>query len=357
MAGSASSRLFDRLRRALRLLTIVCAIGYPLALATIVLALRFVGERWWVTLAAMYLPRLGFALPLPVIVVFLRYVRAPLRFLALQVVSILLLLFPLMGLNPGLGRLQARPSGPVIRLMTFNVSFGRAGVANVISQARGAGADIVLLQDASFRLQDELKKGFQGWQLRVDGEFIIATRFGIGNVFVPPDLVYPQGRGGAHYVHYALDTPLGSVDVFNVHPTSPRPGLEEVRGNGLRQEIMSGRLLLGKASGPVEWNAYRRRRQVAGIAERANASPHAVIIAGDTNLPGLSWILGEHLGNYRDAFSQAGAGFGFTFPSNRPWMRIDRILTNGRLRAVDFGVGAATRSDHRSVFAVLAEDR
>ena len=91
----------------------------------------------------------------------------------------------------------------------------------------------------------------------MDGEFVLATRyrFGFRDVFVPPDLVYPQGRGGTHYVHYPLETPLGLVEVFNVHPTSPRPGLEEVRGNGLREEIISSRLLSGKTSGPVEWNA------------------------------------------------------------------------------------------------------
>jgi len=241
--------------------------------------------------------------------------------------------------------------------MSFNVSFGRPGMASVIEQARAFGADTVLLQDAKASFADELRNGFQGWNLRVDGEFVLATRHRLRDVFVPPDLTYPQGKGGAHYVHYTLETPLGLADVFNVHPTSPRPGLEEVRGNGLREEIVSGRLLAGKASGAVEWNAFRRTRQVAGIAERANACTNAVIIAGDTNLPGLSWIFSEHLGRYRDAFSLAGAGFGYTFPAHRPWMRIDRILVNDRLRPVEFRTGAATKSDHRSVFAALAPAR
>ena len=53
----------------LRLLAIIGAVAYPLALVAVILAFRYVGERWWVTLAAMYLPRLGFALPLPFILV------------------------------------------------------------------------------------------------------------------------------------------------------------------------------------------------------------------------------------------------------------------------------------------------
>ena len=171
---------------------------------------------------------------------------------------------------------------------------------------------------------------------------------------MPPELVYAQGTGGAHYVHYSLETRVGIVDVFNVHPTSPRAGLEEIRGHGLRDEVLSGRLFEGRASGPVEWNAFRRRRQVAGIAQRAGRSQNAVIVAGDTNLPGLSWILGEYLGRYGDAFSEAGFGFGYTFPARRPWMRIDRILFSDALRAIECRTGPATPSDHRSVFATLA---
>ena len=345
-----------RLRRVLRLLAIICAVAYPLALVAIILAFRYVGERWWVTLAAMYLPRLGFALPLPFILVAV-YFWGSRKLLALQVCSVLLLVFPLMGLNPGLGRLCDRPSGPAIRVMSFNAAFGSPGVSGVLAQVREFEADLVLLQDEGTHINEGLRRAFEGWNVRSDGEFFLATRYPIRDVLVPPPLVYPQGTGGAHFVRYTLEAPLGLVDVFNVHPTSPRPGLEEVRGNGLRGEIVSGRLFAGKASGPVEWNAFRRGRQVAGIAERANASVNAVIVAGDTNLPGLSWILGEHLGRYSDAFVQAGWGFGYTFPATRPWMRIDRILTNNRLRAVEFRVGNATPSDHRSVFTVLASSR
>jgi len=165
------------------------------------------------------------------------------------------------------------------------------------------------------------------------------------------------GSGGAHFVRYTVSTHLGLADVFNLHSASPRQGLEEVRGNGLREEMTSGRLFAGKASEVVESNAYRRQRQVEALTAVATTSPRPVIIAGDTNLPGLSWILAERLGHFRDAFSQAGRGFGYTFPANRPWMRIDRILTNHRLRALDFRVGDAVISDHRCVFAIVAADQ
>lgn len=341
-------------QRLLRLIAIACAIGYPLALAAIILTFRFVGERWWVALTALYLPRAGFALPLPAVLALLYLAGAPRVYTGLQAASITLVLGPLMGLNPGLGRLLPRPGGPSIRVMSFNIDHGRAGLADVLAQVRAFAADVVLLQDAGGTMAPRLRQAFDGWHTSAEGEFFLATRFSIRGAYVPPDLRFGERSGGAHYVQHLLDTPIGLIDVFNVHPASPRPGLEEVQGNGLRDGILSGRLFEGRAGGPAEWNAYRRRRQVAGIAERADASTNAVVIAGDTNLPGLSWILGEHLGRYRDGFRQAGAGFGYTFPARRPWMRLDRILTNDRLRAVEFRTGPGTRSDHRSVLAALS---
>jgi endonuclease/exonuclease/phosphatase family metal-dependent hydrolase len=339
--------------RALRVTTIACAAGYPLALAACALAFRFIGERWWVTAAGLYLPRLGFGLPLPFVAV-AAHLWAPRRYLALQAVSLGILVFPLMGFSPGIGRWLPRPAGPTVRVMSLNVGAGPATIPVVVEQVQQFGGDILLLQDAGARVALRLEGLLEGWTVRADGEFVIAARGAIREVYVPPPLVYATGSGGAHYVHYTLETPLGLIDVFNVHPTTPRPAIEEIRGVGLRYEIASGRLFAGKARDAVAWNAFRRNRQVSGIAARAAASPRAVIIAGDTNLPGLSWTLNEHLGGFRDAFRWAGLGFGYTFPSRRPWMRIDRILTSRHLRALESGVGTATPSDHRMVFAVLA---
>jgi hypothetical protein len=53
-----------------------------------------------------------------------------------------------MGLSPGLARLFVRPTGPAIRVMSFNISFGSPGVSGVVAQVREFDADLVLLQDA-----------------------------------------------------------------------------------------------------------------------------------------------------------------------------------------------------------------
>jgi endonuclease/exonuclease/phosphatase (EEP) superfamily protein YafD len=76
-----------------------------------------------------------------------------------------------------------------------------------------------------------------------------------------------------------------------------------------------------------------------------------VVIAGDLNLTGLSPVL-AHLSRFRDGFTDAGWGFGYTFPTNhRPWMRLDRILATDDLDFTYFEVGTSNASDHRCVVA------
>lgn len=331
-----------------------CAVGYPLALLGVIVALRFVGEQWWVTLVAMYLPRAGWALPLPFVVgAILAWERR--RLLLLQVVALGLVVFPLMGLHPGLGREMPTPAGPVIRVMSYNVRSQRLQAPGILAQIRQFAPDVVLLQEIQGTPGKPLPKDFEGWHVRHDGELFVASRFPIRNTFVPPPLVYDKGKtGGAHYVKYTIETPLGPVDVFNMHLTSPREGLEEVRGNGVREEIKSGRLFAGTASGLISFNALRRRRQAEGVAASAGASPRGVIVAGDSNLPGLSWLFARTLGRFRDGFAEAGRGLGYTYPAARGWLRIDRILTNDRLRTVEFRVGDSVASDHHAVCAVIA---
>ena len=94
-------------RRLLR----IAAIAYPLSLLAILVSLRWIGERWWVTTTALYLPRWPFAAPLPLLALALA-VAGPRRLLLTQVAA-LLLLIPLLGFTLSVPRDPggASPSG------------------------------------------------------------------------------------------------------------------------------------------------------------------------------------------------------------------------------------------------------
>src|SRR6266700_3918162 len=67
----------------------VLAIAYPLALLAVVLAFRFIGEASWITAAGIYLPRVGFALPWPILTLALIW-RGPRRLLVTSAVALAL---------------------------------------------------------------------------------------------------------------------------------------------------------------------------------------------------------------------------------------------------------------------------
>jgi endonuclease/exonuclease/phosphatase family metal-dependent hydrolase len=325
------------LRRLLRFLLVASAIAYPLAIAGVIAALAFVGEEWWATTVALYLPRVAFAAPLPFLALAL-LVWGPRWLLVGQAAAAALILFPLMGLE--LGGAQPEARGPTLTLLSYNVDHGQVDRPEVRKEIVASGADVVLLQGTDSRIIEPLQAFFADHETRRVGEFFVASRFAIKDVHEPPGL---HSGNHAGFIRVTLETPLGLVDVYNVHPASPRRGFEAIRG-----EPSTG-------SARVEKNAAVRARQVAALAAHARAAAHPVIIAGDTNLPGLSPLLREHLGRFQDGFTEVGRGFGYTFPAHRwlPWMRIDRVLAGPELRFVRFAVGERRGSDHLCVIAEL----
>jgi vancomycin resistance protein VanJ len=324
-------------RRWLRLASLILFAGYLVVVLLAIAGMRLVGEQHWLTTTLLYAPRIAFALPLPVVTLALALV-GPRRLLWAMPAALWLLLFPLMGLQLGLARwlggaAQARLADrPRLLILSYNVAgapFPDAVAAVVI----GARPDVLVVQEWHPSLEPALEAAIGGFHRHRLGQFWVASRYPIDDVYVPPVILLPQRHSrSSRFVRYRLLTPLGPVHVLNVHPASPR---EE---------------LTGLAS--LADNSLLRLRQAENIASEAGRSPVPVIIAGDTNMPGGSWIFRSTLARYRDGFEKAGRGFGYTFPAHRPWMRIDRILADQRLQFLRCHVlGSAQASDHLAVMA------
>jgi hypothetical protein len=155
-------------------------------------------------------------------------------------------------------------------------------------------------------------------------------------------------------MRYEIETPLGPIAFYNVHPMSPRFAFYAVRGMRVRTSIRAGTFWRGGAAeGTVRENFELREQQLAAASRTAAGEAIPRIVAGDTNLTSLSPILAQYFGDYQDGFNSAGWGFGYTFPSGEAWMRLDRIMASHELRFVGFQVGCADESDHRCVIAQI----
>ena len=319
--------------------------AYPIALFVLVLLFRHVGERWWPLTVALYLPRAVFGLPLVVAVLLAwRWRRSAPRLWIPIVLAALIVLGPLMGLELSLPRRVHEERS--IRVMTWNMWFGRRGVSAILDEIDADHPDVVALQAGSRELVSAFRTHFAGWQLSESGEFLLISRYPISETWKPPHLDDVDGSP-ASFRRFTIATPLGAIDLLSTHPYSARDGI-----SGLRHLDRGARAWFAE-------NAELRRQQMAAVVEEAHKSVNKVVIVGDTNLPGQSQILGSLLGDgrYRDAFVEAGRGFGYTFPADRhPWMRIDRVFTGAGLRATRVEVGGRNGSDHCPVIATIEAD-
>jgi len=328
------------------------AVGYPVALIGVILVFRSVGDAWWVAIASLYLPRLGFAIPLPFLTAALLLGRAW-WWLPTQLVALVLLVFPLMGLHLASGR-SPTPGQPSLKILTFNADSARAGIDSLVARVREADADLIAIQESGHGEVGPWRAALPGYNVEKDDQFVLASRFPIEERFAPPPVIHRGVPRTPRFERYRIATPGGPVHLYSVHPISPRDSLDELRGEGLRHEITSGRILR-PATEEVVNAAALRAAQLAAVVADAARSPYPVVVAGDTNLPGLSRTFARVFEGYRDGFADVGFGFGYTFPNRKggPWMRIDRIMAGARVRFLNCRVIPATVSDHRPVVATI----
>lgn len=322
-------------------------LGFAGVLAYLV-ATRYFAESTWQTTVLLYLPHGLVLVPLAGLGLLLALV-GPRRLLVVLTGAVVIVLFPIMGLKLRGG---SDATGPHLRLLTYNVDSGQRSIPEIVAQIGEAAPDIVLLQESSAQVDDAVAAALPGFTMHHSTQFLLASRYPIAAVELPPKVSAGGKERSPRFVGYTLDTPLGKLDIINVHPISPRDGFEEIRGEGLSREIESGRVFAGDRHALMD-NTELRRIQVDAIAAVVRHAAHPVILAGDTNLPGGSAILAEGLSSLDDAFAEAGRGFGYTFPAHKylPWMRIDRIFVGTGLRATRAEVGTHRGSDHHCLFA------
>lgn len=94
--------------------------------------------------------------------------------------------------------------------------------------------------------------------------------------------------------------------------------------------------------------------ELFGIMNRVKGP---LILAGDFNTPPRGHIYGLFADNFQDSFRASGWGFGYSFHSDLPVMRIDHIFVRKGLRPINCFVPPLAGSDHRPVVADIAFDR
>lgn len=93
--------------------------------------------------------------------------------------------------------------------------------------------------------------------------------------------------------------------------------------------------------------AYIKRAKQAQIINNHIAnSPYPVIICGDFNDTPTSYVYQQIRQNLKDAFVETGTGIGSTYNGLVPFLRIDYILHNEKLKSYNFERPKIKHSDH-----------
>ena len=225
-------------------------------------------------------------------------------------------------------RPQPGASGPMLRVLTANLYFGRADPEVLVARVRQTGADVLFLQELTEDAVTRLKQaGLEDLMPHARLELWGGSRgSGIYSRF-------PLSEGPAVApVYMAQPTALlelpdgGAVELICVHPVAPHPGRR----------------------GAARW------REDLAVLPPPGELPR--VLAGDFNATLDHAMFRRVLGlGYADAARQTGDALTPTWgvPGRGPVLTLDHVLADRSCAVLGYAVHFIPGSDHRAVYAEI----
>ena len=243
-----------------------------------------------------------------------------------------------------------------LRVVTYNAKVQEAlarpgGIAALEAEVQRLAPDVLLLQDAeglrTARAGAAIVEGpplFGLPHVAAVSQYVIASRLPLRECRVGR-LDHP---GASHRsLRCRVEVDGRPVWIVNAHLLTPRGGLMAARRDPI--------------DGVETWeqNFEHRLHQARGLAAEVAGLDGPRIVAGDLNAPEASPVVQTLLAaGLRDAFAQAGRGWGFSyghaFRWGLPFLRIDHILVGPEFEVLSSRAGGGDASAHRPVVADLA---
>jgi vancomycin resistance protein VanJ len=222
------------------------------------------------------------------------------------------------------GQTKATPS---FRLMTYNIARGAGGAEALAKVVKLQAPDVLCLQETNGLQPEmfaELVQRLPGYSLVRSREIVILSRF---PVLSEQNQVLPNTT--RRLLSARLNVNSQPVTILNVHFTTVL----------LRQD----------------WTKARddRNIQLNTVLRQVQTTPGPFLACGDFNTPPRGLIYAQLSQAFTNAFQDAGLGFGYSFPSGSPVVRIDHLWLRGA-RAVRAFVPDSRASDHRPLVVDVA---
>jgi len=311
-------------------------------------------ERFWPGALNLYLPQILWALP--GVMLALLFFKLDRSLTWLPMLCVLWVLGPVMGLSFALPAPRPAPGSLPLRVMTWNIKYGYYEVAPLLEELARRDPDVVFFQDAVGCLKGPLGEYFKNWQVRSSGQYLIASRYPLSGAKLHE--LPSSSQKQESFLTCQMRIGPYPVSLYNVHLKTPRRSLNAFRT--ARRDPW----YLPEAIDYFHRNVTLRLVQAATLRASLGKERGPVIVAGDLNAPEASLVCATlRDAGLRDAFSERGTGYGFTyghflFKHRLPWfklswMRIDHIMVNAGIVTRRCSSGSGRASDHRPVIADL----
>ncbi len=303
--------------------------------------IRVVGDGWWVVDVLLLMPRWIFLGPVALLAAASGWRRC-FGHWALQAAIALVVAGPLMNFSAPLSQLWTRPPADRerLRVVTFNtaaIPFRDSAFRDWLDRER---IDVVCFQEVR-ETQPKVRAAFgAGWHF--SRGTTIATRYEI--VAEMPKFEETFG-GGELWTGF-----LELVRVSNAGGDGIPRRFAALADNSLRPSATQRRQ--NRRRPPTLVVVATGTRALLGAVAGAGNLP--LVLAGDFNLPADDSTMVALRDHFRFAYAEAGWGYGYTKPSNLPWVRIDHILMGPEWSATWCRVGPDFGSDHLPLVAELA---
>ncbi|WP_353540190.1 endonuclease/exonuclease/phosphatase family protein [Colwellia sp. KU-HH00111] len=177
----------------------------------------------------------------------------------------------------------------------------------------------------------------QGWDTHCIGQMCLASAYKLK--FLKSQSRRILGGWGQLGLLYELHIRKRKIYVMNLHLETPRKGFEDFQLSKLNFEAI--------------FKNTEQRYIESSIISSWVEKKAPLIILGDFNMPVESSIYRENFGHYKNAFNEAGFGFGFTKHIRMLSVRIDHILTDENFSVLKAKIGNDVGSDHSPILATV----
>ena len=146
-----------------------------------------------------------------------------------------------------------------------------------------------------------------------------------------------------------------TVRLFNNHMESMRLNKQDIEiiGKIKSAEGLENEKEIVPVLKKLVKSSKRRANQANIIKKHIDNSPYPVIVCGDFNDTPVSYTYRTMRGDLKDAFVEAGKGFGGTYNGRLPSYRIDYILFDPSFEAYNYKRDKVNLSDHYPVMVTL----